>query len=236
MPVLVPLLSIPVQHGDTASRFEVFVRYANTDSRYYALVSIMAAFVGVLISIAAVPLTYEVSRASGCNYDEKLLASALSRGFITCMIWAPTSATIALVVQLTGVDWVAFFPFAIACALIAGAVGFLMTFVRDEAAKASSDEAEAPAGKIDAGKVVELSAFAFLLVVSVAATSQLGGLSAIVVVAMASPLVFPVAWMAAIGRLPTYARELPGLLQQASQSKNQIVLFAIKSLQSSICG
>ena len=216
--VLVPLLSIPVQHGGYGESLrEVFVRYANTDSRYYALVSIMAAFVGVLISIAAVPLTYEVSRASGCNYDEKLLASALSRGFITCMIWAPTSATIALVVQLTGVDWVAFFPFAIACALIAGAVGFLMTFVRDEAAKASSDEAEAPAGKIDAGK----------LVVSVAATSQLGGLSAIVVVAMAS-LVFPVAWMAAIGRLPTYAREFRGdyFNNKLPQSKNQIVLFA----------
>lgn len=226
--VLVPLLSIPVQHGGYGESLrEVFVRYANTDSRYYALVSSMAAFVGVLISIAAVPLTYEVSRASGCNYDEKLLASALSRGFITCMIWAPTSATIALVVQLTGVDWVAFFPFAIACALIAGAVGFLMTFVRDEAAKASSDEAEAPAGKIDAGKVVELSAFAFLLVVSVAATSQLGGLSAIVVVAMAS-LVFPVAWMAAIGRLPTYAREFRGdyFNNKLPQSKNQIVLFA----------
>lgn len=87
--VLVPLLSIPVQHGGYGESLrEVFVRYANTDSRYYALVSIMAAFVGVLISIAAVPLTYEVSRASGCNYDEKLLASALSRGFITCMIWA----------------------------------------------------------------------------------------------------------------------------------------------------
>ena len=147
--VLVPLLSIPVQHGGYGESLrEVFVRYANTDSRYYALVSIMAAFVGVLISIAAVPLTYEVSRASGCNYDEKLLASALSRGFITCMIWAPTSATIALVVQLTGVDWVAFFPFAIACALIAGAVGFLMTFVRDEAAKASSDEAVIIAGRL----------------------------------------------------------------------------------------
>ena len=69
--VLVPLLSIPVQHGGYGESLrEVFVRYANTDSRYYALVSSMAAFVGVLISIAAVPLTYGVSRASGCNYDE----------------------------------------------------------------------------------------------------------------------------------------------------------------------
>ena len=102
-----------------------------------------------------------------------------------------------------------------------------MTFVRDEAVKSSSDEAEAPMGKIDAGKVVELSAFAFLLVVSVAATSQLGGLSAIVVVAMAS-LVFPVAWMAAIGRFPTYAREFRGdyFNNKLPQSKNQIVLFA----------
>ena len=42
--------------------------------------------------------------------------------------------------------------------------------------------------------------------VSVAATSQLGGLSAIVVVAMAS-LVFPIAWMAAID---VYKRQVQG--------------------------
>ena len=68
-----------------------------------------------------------------------------------------TSATIALVVQLTGVDWVAFFPFAIACALIAGAVGFLMTFVRDEAAKASSDEAEALRARLMRGRSSSLA-------------------------------------------------------------------------------
>ena len=41
-------------------------------------------------------------------------------------------------------------------------------------------------------------------------------------------LVFPVAWMAAIGRLPTYAREFRGdyFNNKLPQSKNQIVLFA----------
>ena len=226
--VLVPLLSIPVQHGGYGESLrEVFVRYANTDSRYYALVSIMAAFVGVLISIAAVPLTYEVSRASGCNYDEKLLASALSRGFITCMIWAPTSATIALVVQLTGIDWVDFFPCALACALVAGTVGFLMTLAREKTADAPSGRVEEPVGAFDARKVVELGAGALLLIASIATVSQLGGLSIIIVVAMAS-LVCPVVWMAIVKRLPTYVKEFKGdyFNNKLPQVKNQILLFA----------
>ena len=125
--IMIPLLGIPVQHGGYSDSLrEVFVRYAHTNTRYYAVVSGMAALIGVLLSIAAVPLTYEVSRASGRSENKKLLSTALSRGFTTCMIWAPTSATIALVVQVTGVDWVAFFPFALACAVVAEAVGVLM--------------------------------------------------------------------------------------------------------------
>ena len=82
--IMVPLLGIPVQHGGYSESLRgMFARYASTGSRYYALVSIMSAFVGVLISIAAVPLTYEMSRASRHSDDKKLLSSALSRGFVT---------------------------------------------------------------------------------------------------------------------------------------------------------
>ena len=84
--IMVPLLGIPVQHGGYSESLRgMFARYASTGSRYYALVSIMSAFVGVLISIAAVPLTYEMSRASRHSDDKKLLSSALSRG--TPAIW-----------------------------------------------------------------------------------------------------------------------------------------------------
>ncbi|MEI3308497.1 MAG: hypothetical protein V8R48_06545 [Eggerthella lenta] len=70
--IMVPLLGIPVQHGGYSESLRgMFARYASTDSRYYALVSSMSAFVGVLISIAAVPLTYEVSRASRCTLRQK---------------------------------------------------------------------------------------------------------------------------------------------------------------------
>lgn len=227
--ITIPLLGIPVQHGGYGeSLSEVFVRYANTGSRFYALVSLMSAFVGVLISIAAVPLTYEVSRASEFSEDGNLVSTALSRGFITCMIWAPTSATIALVVQVTGVDWMRFFPYALACALIAGAVGFLMTFRREGPAGArSSRAAEGGGGNVDVSKVVELCAFAVLLIASIAVVSQVSGLSIIIVVALAS-LAFPLAWMAMIKRLPIYVREFKGTYVRSKlpQTKNQILLFA----------
>lgn len=226
--IMVPLLGIPVQHGGYSESLRgMFARYASTGSRYYALVSIMSAFVGVLISIAAVPLTYEMSRASRHSDDKKLLSSALSRGFVTCMIWAPTSATIALVVQLTGIDWVDFFPCALACALVAGTVGFLMTLAREKTADAPSGRVEEPVGAFDARKVVELGAGALLLIASIATVSQLGGLSIIIVVAMAS-LVCPVVWMAIVKRLPTYVKEFKGdyFNNKLPQVKNQILLFA----------
>lgn len=226
--IMIPLLGIPVQQGGYSESLSgIFVRYANTNSRYYALVSVMSAFVGVLISIAAVPLTYEVSRTSRRSDNKKLLGTALSRGFITCMIWAPTSATIALVIQVTGINWIDFFPFALTCALIAGAVGFLMTFRGEKRVQAPGGETEEARGVFDTRKVIELCLFALVLIGSIAVVSQLCGLSIILVVAMAS-LVFPVIWMAGIKRLPTYVQEFKGTYfnKKLPQVKNQILLFA----------
>lgn len=220
--IMIPLLGIPVQHGGYSDSLrEVFVRYAHTNTRYYAVVSGMAALIGVLLSIAAVPLTYEVSRASGRSENKKLLSTALSRGFTTCMIWAPTSATIALVVQVTGVDWVAFFPFALACAVVAEAVGVLM------ADKRPSQVVDEPVGEFDLRKGMELCVFGFLLIALVMVVSRFGGLSIMLVVAMAS-LVCPVVWMTLIGRFPTYVREFRDeyVKKKLPQVKNQIVLFA----------
>lgn len=254
--IMVPLLSIPVQKGGYSDSLrEVFGRCAHTSGRYYALVSALAALVGSLVSIAAVPLVYEVSRTSRHAEDARLLGTALSRGFATCMIWAPTSATIALVTQVTGVDWVGFFPAALACALAAWAVGVVMACVRERAGNDAKERADrskgacvvgrvcrsegagasagatpgafAASGAFDAAKLVELAVFAFLLVASIMAVSYAAGLSVILAVALVS-LVFPIIWMAAIKRLPVYARELKTTYCRTKlpQIKNQIILFA----------
>lgn len=232
--ILIPLIGIPVQHGGyNDSLRSLFTRHANSEERYYSLVSGMAAIVGALISIAAVPLTFEISRESRLGANRRLLGTALARGFVTCMIWAPTSATIALVVSVTSAEWVSFAPCAIVCALVAEGVGILMTVFSHKVgwkAPAMNDGASASkdaSGSIDKAKVVELAVFSVLLIVFIALVSQLFGLSAIIVVAMAS-LVWPFVWMLVIRRFSLYRRELKNAYfeKKLPGAKNQIVLFA----------
>lgn len=232
--ILIPLIGIPVQHGGyNESLRSLFARYANSKGRYYSLVSGMAAVAGALISIAAVPLTFEMSRESRLGANKRLLGTALARGFVTCMIWAPTSATIALVVSVTSAEWVSFAPCAIVCALVAEGVGILMTVISrkkggnapamDDGASASKDVT----GRIDKAKVAELAVFSVLLIVFIALVSQLFGLSAIIVVAMAS-LAWPFVWMLVIRRFSLYREELKSAYfeKKLPGAKNQIVLFA----------
>ena len=231
--ILIPLIGIPVQHGGySESLRSLFTRYANSEGRYYSLVSGMAAVVGSLISIAAVPLTFEMSRESQLGANKKLLGTALARGFVTCMIWAPTSATIALVVSVTSAQWVSFAPCAIVCALIAEGIGILMTvLVRkkgsgDCVTRGEAGMPEGIPGDIDKVKMAELAIFSVLLIAFIAVVSQLFGLSAIIVVAMAS-LVWPFLWMLVIRRFSLYREELKNAYfeKKLPNAKNQIVLF-----------
>lgn len=227
--ITVPLLGIPIRCGGYGDSLrEAFGRHAGTGARYYALVSVMTALLGVLLSIAAVPLSHEVSRTSCHCENKKLVSTALSRGFVTCMIWAPTSATIALVVQLTGVDWVDLFPSAFACALVAGAVGAFVACAEERrkaslcamgASKCCSDEPALP-------KIIELCVFFLVLIASIVGLSQMMGLSVIVAVAAAS-LFLPVVWMTCIGRLPVYEKEFRGdyFKRKLPSAGNQIALF-----------
>lgn len=227
--IMVPLLGIPIRCGGYGDPLrKAFGRHAGTGTRYYALVSVMTALLGVLLSIAAVPLSYEISRTSHHCERKELISAALSRGFVTCMIWAPTSATIALTVQLTGVDWMELFPAAFACALLAGAVGALMVCVGEKgrasprATETSEDRSDVP----DLPKIIELCVFFLALIAFIIALSQMAGLSVIVAVATAS-LLLPAAWMMGIGKLPVYEKELREeyFKRKLPLAGNQIALF-----------
>ena len=93
----------------------------------------------------------------------------------------------------------------------------------DDGASASQDVP----GSIDKAKVAELAVFSVLLIVFIALVSQLFGLSAIIVVAMAS-LVWPFVWMLVIRRFSLYRKELKNAYfeKKLPGAKNQIVLFA----------
>lgn len=233
---LVPLLGIPLQYGGYFESLQgVFRRYVHTNNRFYLLVSLISAFIGVLVNMAVVPLVHQISLASDKSSNKKLLSAAIGRGFTTSMIWAPTTAAIALVIQLTGAEWPLFFPFGILFGIIAGLIGYTMMMLEGRRvenslatvfATANTAEKLKPIAEINLRKVIELSFFGITLISLIAIVSLITGISTIIVVSIAS-LVFPVIWLALIGRLSVLLREFKGdyFNERLPRLKNEIVLF-----------
>lgn len=228
--VMVPLLGIPIHRGGYTQALEgVFERHIKTNSRYYLLVSFLSAFVGILVNIAVVPLVYQICRNSSLSSNHKLLSSAISRGFSTCTIWAPTTAGIALVVQLTGSNWSAFFPFAIASGVMLGIVGYVMTiFEERKTIQGIGVIGEStPAGEgYQVTKIIELSAFSIVLIIGIAIISWATGISTIAIVSILA-LIYPLIWLALIKRLPVFWQEFKGdyFNLRLPAIKNEMILF-----------
>lgn len=254
--IMVPLISLPVRYGGYNESLEaLFERFGNSESRFYGLVSVMTAFLGVLVSIASVPLTCEVARSSRFAANARVLATALSRGFITCLFWAPTTATIALSLQLTGADWLSVLPFGLFFAIVAGFIGWIMTTLRerfivgrsraqdssnegnvdpdsDADSSRSSDRGKGAglsrpgAGALDHKKIAELILFSVLYIVAVMLVGQCLGISIIVAVALMSILI-PIIWMAAIKRTVLFKQKVKEeyVAVKLPNVKGQMILF-----------
>jgi len=226
--VTVPLLSIPIRSGGYFESLQaLFQRYVTSTGRFYLFVSFLSAMVGVLVNMAIVPLMHEISRASEISKDKRLLSSAISRGFATCTLWAPTTAAIALILKLTGAKWLAFFPLALLLGCVAGIVGFVMTVFEERGREAGGVQAPTVSqAAFNWRKVIELCVFGILLIISIAVISLTTGIPTVIIVALAA-LLFPVLWLGVIGRLSILSQEFVGdyLNESLPKLKNELVLF-----------
>lgn len=225
---LVPLLGIPIKHGGYFEALKgVFKRYVYNNSRFYLLVSFTSAFVGVLVNLAVVPLMLQISQASTISSNKKLLSAAIVRGFATCTIWAPTTAAIALIIQLSEASWPLFFPYAILCGIIAGLVGYFMTMYEEKrVGNAFNSAAKESTEDYDARKVAELCVFSIILFSAIAIVSFLTGIPTVIVVSMAC-IIYPILWLGLIGRFQVLITEFKGSYFKESlpKVKNEIILF-----------
>lgn len=224
---LVPLLRIPIQNGGYAKPLkEIFRRFVNTRGRFYLLVSLISAFVGILVNLAVVPLVHEISKASDYSANKRLLSAAISRGFTTSTIWSPTMASIAMILQLTGAEGHLFFPLGILCGFLCGFTGYILTMIEGRKTKLESNSSLEQGDNSNYLKVVELSIFGFILISVIAGISFGFGIHTITVVSLVS-LVFPVIWLKLIGRLPVLFREFKGeyFHRVLPSLKNEIILF-----------
>ncbi len=239
---LVPLLRVPIQFGGYYESLKGFFRrFVHTHTRFYLLVSFIAAFIGILVNLAVVPLVHEISRASDFSANKRLLSKAITRGFATCTVWAPTMASIALIIQISGAQWHTFLPYGLLCGVLMGAIGFAITMLEERNQTVAGGEADTeqragdtePYGRqhggdepINYAKVFELSVFGLVLITLIVMVSLLTGIHTIVAVSLAC-LVFPVVWLALLRKLPVLLREFRGEYFHRSLPglKNEIILF-----------
>ena len=224
--IAVPLVGIPIRIGGYDKVLQgLLSRLATSRSRFYGVVSTVAGALGALISIAAVPLTHEAVHGDARSGDRKLLGTSLSRGFATCMVWAPTSATIALVLQLTGANWVTMMPCAITCVLVMEAIG-CMQWIKDDGIdckKMSCTES------FNSSTPRQLSSAIMYILIFVAIVVVLGLFSSqkmIIVVALAS-VIAPVVWGLFSGEAKTYVEDIKVdyFAKKVPKLKGQILLF-----------
>jgi DcuC family C4-dicarboxylate transporter len=232
---MVPLLKIPIRHGGYYEALRnVFQRFVHTRSRFYVFVALVSAFIGSIVNLAIVPLVYEVSRASRFSSEKKLLSAAMTRGFTSSTIWAPTMASIALIMQLTGTRWLLFFPFGIGSGILAGIVGYAITMYegrkepqREPQEPTAAEHGAQAAGSSGYGKFAELCGFAVFLIVLIAVVSFVTGIHTITIVSLAA-LIFPVFWMGILGLLPVLRREFRSTYfgESLPNLRSEVTLFA----------
>jgi hypothetical protein len=222
---MVPLLRIPIRYGGYFEALRaVFDRFVDTRSRFYVFVGLVSAFIGAIVNLAVVPLVYEVSRASRFSIEKRLLSAAVTRGFTSSTIWAPTMASIALIMHLTGAKWLTFFPFGLSAGIVAGVVGYAVTMletrhlavlpnpapVLPNPTPGSISQPLTPgryaSGRREYVKFAELCGFALSLIVIIALVSFVTGIRTITVVSL-SALIFPLVWMGILRRLRLLATQ-----------------------------
>jgi DcuC family C4-dicarboxylate transporter len=225
---LVPLLTIPIQHGGYFNALQhFFFHYVNTNKRYYLFVTILTTFIGVLVNVAVVHLVYGISRSSEFSSDKKLSSLAVNRGFNTASMWTPTMVTVPMILQLTGVKWVLLFPYGFLFSLIAALIGYIMIIAELKTDKNGLlSTTPLPNGEFNVSKILELSLFIFILLGSITVVTFVTGLNTINIVSIAC-LFFPVIWLAIIGRLPILYREFKDFYFKESLQNlsNTIMLF-----------
>lgn len=136
----VPLLGLILRFGAYEAAITALAsRYIRSEFGYYAAVVTIANLLGTFLSMAAVPLCYQMMKNIASNYDASLTAKALARGFCANLLWSPNLIAVAVALQYIRLPWYEVAPVGISLS----AVVFLLTLVLERRSLTMSSRAGA---------------------------------------------------------------------------------------------
>jgi hypothetical protein len=129
---VMPLLAIPIRVGQYDRIFQHwFSAGMKSAFQAYRMLTMIAYFLGSFLNLATLPITYYSVKSS----VNRLISGDVSRfltvgivnGFSLPIIWTPLAATVGIVLDMTGLSWLAMFPGLILFSL-AGLLFHLLLF------------------------------------------------------------------------------------------------------------
>ena len=129
---LTPLLSIPLTQGGYSEALEHFlIKYLNRKSLFTVFISSLCFFTSTILNVAAVNLVYQIGSRQTYQLDRRLLVTSIARGYSAALTWGPTFAAVALPLELTGVKWLDFFPYAFSIGILVLFMIWIIAFVQE---------------------------------------------------------------------------------------------------------
>lgn len=204
----VPFLGLPLRNQEYLTVLDAFTaRFLANRRLAYAWTIALSHFLGGVLNLGAVPLTYQVLKGSREEADAGC-TTALPRGFIGSMVWTPNATPMTLVLNYYGVQFARIFPIALLGGVIINIVGWLLSALgRETEALPPSAPTALPADsrtKRRLAELVVLIVFTVALVFIFDAVSSLPILTIVPLVSIGWPLV----WSLATGQLAAFGREL----------------------------
>lgn len=115
---VVPILAVPIQIGNYVQSIEelIFRRIHNSKQLYF-LTSGISYFFSSFMNLASLPMTYYTVRSSVTTYqvqhEVRFMSRAITHGFAMPLLWTPVTPIVGIVVDMTGVSWVAMLKYLI---------------------------------------------------------------------------------------------------------------------------
>ncbi|KKM10075.1 hypothetical protein SY88_15650 [Clostridiales bacterium PH28_bin88] len=225
----VPILGLPLRYGGYFAPLEAFyTRYVYSRNRLYLLSSVMSLLIGVLLNFAVVPIVYQLSRGTSIEGGNRIVSTAIVRGYGAAVFWAPGFISVGMMLHALNLEWTEILPTGLLLSALALGLGWLLEMLRLKvfAAGTATPEGEEPkVSTIDWRKLGELSMVGLILIVAILLVDLLTPFPVVNVIPLFA-VFFPVAWSAAIGKKKDLKDEMTNYARSVlPNQRNDVVLF-----------
>lgn len=224
-----PMMALPFFYEDYQSELKVVAQTKMQSLLAFCLlISISSHFLGVLISVGALAIIYELLQPQSKLYDaEDIFLSTLVRSYCSSGFWSPAWASMVLLTSVTSVTWVALIPIGIAFSLIYISIDMATVAVKMKREPHRYPLLKAEKGaKVNWRKIRTMLLLALVLILMMVIISLVTRWDLMVIIPMVATL-FPLLCGLLQKHMPAYKRGM-GKYYNASLVKvrSEIALFA----------